>query len=315
MSARTIVVDGAAAGQRLDILLTAQMAGYSRAALQRGIKLGEILVNGRSVKPRYIVREADQITVALALLPASAPQSAPKDLAVPILYEDKDLLVINKPAGILVHKTEGSSEQTIADWLAARYPAAANLSEENGRAGIVHRLDKETSGALLLAKTPLACTVLREQFKKRRVKKEYLALVFGVPRATEGRITRPLIRSKRNPRRRTVAKRAGRGSDALSEGKPAITEWRLERPVGTKYALLRVFPFTGRTHQIRVHLHHIGHPIVGDSLYIFKRQKPPAGVTRQLLHATQLTFKLPSGKHKSVTAPLPEDFQSLLEKL
>jgi 23S rRNA pseudouridine1911/1915/1917 synthase len=144
------------------------------------------------------------------------------------------------------------------------------------------------------------------------VKKEYLALVFGVPGGTDGRVTRPLVRSRRNPSRRAAVPRTE--TNTLI-GKPAITEWRLEKAFAKKYALLRVFPLTGRTHQIRVHLHHIGHPIVGDALYTFKRQKPPAGVPRQLLHAEKLTVMTSPGVRKTFTAPLPEDFQSVLDRL
>ncbi|MFH1354459.1 MAG: RluA family pseudouridine synthase [bacterium] len=290
-------------GQRLDIFCVRHIPGPSRAVLQRAIKNGDITVNGQTVKPRYIVRADDVVYVRL---PGKTPPAAPPPAlpSPPILYEDKDIVVINKPAGLTVQPGIANEAGTVMDWFISRYPGL--------RGGLVHRLDKDTSGVLVLAKTPAAHVYLKQQFKKRRVKKEYLAVVFGTPKASDGRITRPLARSKRNPMRRTVDE----------QGKGAITEWRLEKKLGHKYALLRVFPFTGRTHQIRVHLHFIGHPIVGDRLYTFKRQISPPGVTRQLLHAEKLTTKLPPGKltrrlnrRKTFTAPLPEDFQQVLRCL
>lgn len=290
---KTFNIPPSAAGQRLDIFCVSQALGLSRTALQRAIKNGDITVNYQAVKPRYIVRAADIVHVQLPAktLPA-APTSIPP--SPPILYEDKDIVVINKPAGLTVQPGIANETGTITDWFASRYPGR--------RGGLVHRLDKDTSGVLVLAKTPAAHAYFKQQFKKRRVKKEYLAIVFGIPKASDGRITRPLTRSRRNPLRRMIDE----------AGKPAITEWQLEKKLGHKYALLRVFPFTGRTHQIRVHLHFIGHPIVGDKLYTFKRQHPPSGVTHQLLHAHQLTLTLLSGKRKTFIAPLPEDFQNVL---
>ncbi len=289
----SLTVTSSAAGQRLDIFCVSKVLSLSRTALQRAIKNGDITVNNQVVKPRYIVRTDDIVHVQLPAktLPAAPPSSPPSP---PILYEDKDIVVINKPAGLTVQPGIANETGTITDWFTSRYPGR--------RGGLVHRLDKDTSGVLVLAKTDKIHAYLKQQFKKRRVKKEYLAVVFGVPKASDGRITRPLARSKRNPLRRTIDE----------TGKPAITEWQLEKKLGYKYALLRVFPFTGRTHQIRVHLHFLGHPIVGDKLYTFKRQHPPAGVTHQLLHAHKLTLALPSGKRKTFTAPLPVDFQRVL---
>lgn len=290
---KSLTVTSSAAGQRLDVFCVSQALGLSRTALQRAIKNGDITVNNQTVKPRYIVRADDIVHVRLS---EKTPSVVPPPVlpSPPIIYEDKDIVVINKPAGLAVQPGIANEAGTITDWFASRYPGR--------RGGLVHRLDKDTSGVLVLAKTPAAHAYLKQQFKKRRVKKEYLAIVFGAPKASDGRITRPLARSKRNPLRRTIDE----------AGKIAITEWRLEKKLGHKYALLKVFPFTGRTHQIRVHLHFLGYPIVGDKLYTFKRQHPPSGVTHQLLHAHKLTLTLLSSKRKTLTAPLPEDFQSVL---
>ena len=300
------MVSAAELGQRLDILCATHLIDYSRAVLQRAIKGGDITVNGQTVKPRYLVRQGDIIAIPLL----REKEKRKPSMAMPppsIIYQDKNIVVINKPAGTLVHPTQTSNGPTIASWFADRYP--------NGP-GHVHRLDKDTTGVLALAKNQATYEHLKKQFKKRHVKKEYLALVFGVPKAKEGRITKPITRSKRNPMRRTVIPRkfsTRRGSTATFRG--AITEWRLEKAFNGKYALLHIFPFTGRTHQIRVHLHHIGYPIVGDTLYIFKRQKAPRGVTHQLLHAEKLTLTLLSGSKKTFTAPLPDDFASVVNSL
>lgn len=282
------------------------ISDLSRAALQRAIREGNITVNEQATKPRYIVHAGDIVRAELQTDTISSTQPT-KLPAPPILYEDKDIVVIDKPAGVTVHPGLANETGTIIDWFADRYPANSG--------DLVHRLDKDTSGVLVLAKTSEALNHLKIHFKKRRVKKEYLALVFGVPKKGEGRVNQPLARSKRNPIRRTVPPQ-GLPREALAKwGKPAITEWQLEEKISDKYALLRVFPLTGRTHQIRVHLHFISHPIIGDPLYTFKRQHSPTGVTHQLLHAHQLTLTLPSGKRKTFTAPLPADFQTVLTKI
>ena len=289
-------------GQRLDVWCVSRLPDTSRATIQKLIKDGHITVDGKTVKPKHIVQMDNEVSMKIpeqAVVP-SAPVVLPK---IPILHEDNDLVVIAKPAGVAVHGGMGISGATVTDWFRDRYPDAQ--VGEPDRPGVVHRLDKDTSGVLVLAKNPNTYERLKDQFKRHRIRKEYLALVFGVPTGREGRIVQPVGRSPRNPNRRTV----------VEGGKPAITEWRIERTFGNDYTLLRVFPFTGRTHQIRVHLHFIGHPIVGDQLYTFKRQRPPVGTKRQLLHAESLMLQLPSGKKKTFIASLAEDFQTVLEQL
>lgn len=296
------IVESEDAGQRLDVWCVAIMPGYTRGDIQRAIKAEEITVNGQPVKPKHEVKAGDAVDIILSKGMVE-PEPIPKLITVPMLYEDSDVLAVNKPAGVAVHPAPGGSGTTISDWFADRYPNAK--VGEVGRFGIVHRLDKDTSGALVLAKTPKAYERLKEQFKRHRVRKEYLALVFGTPGEREGRIVRPIGRSPKNPKRRTV----------IEAGKPAITEWKIERTFGNDYALLRVFPLTGRTHQIRVHLHFLGFPIVGDDLYVFKKQRPPAGTRRQLLHAEKLAIQLVDGKKKAFEAPLAEDFQKIIRQI
>ncbi|MEX1997716.1 MAG: RluA family pseudouridine synthase [Candidatus Andersenbacteria bacterium] len=316
---KLLTVSAADAGQRLDVFCVSQLPGYSRAALQRAIREDQIKINNTTGKPRQIVSEGDVITIAL---PASAHRpeeqaGAPASLTFPILYEDRDVVVINKPAGVVVHAGNGREAPTVVSWLEQRYPAIGTVGEDAQRPGIVHRLDRETSGALIIAKTQAAYEHLKEQFQRRRAHKEYLALVFGQPGETKGRINRALTRSRRNPLRRTIASESVPTSPEGLRGAPkdAVTEWRLEEKLAGRFTLLRVFPLTGRTHQIRAHLHFLGFPIVGDALYTFKRQRPPHGVMRHLLHAQRLTVTLLTGKRKTFTAPLPPDFQQVLDAL
>lgn len=294
-----LTVTAAQAGQRLDLLVAGKLPHASRAAVQRTIRAGRITVNDVAVKPRYLVRTGDRVTVDLPEEPAAV--QIPPPVSLPIIYEDQHCVVINKPAGVLVHPAAAAAP-AVTSWLTTRYP---HLSGDPARPGVVHRLDQDTSGVLLLAKTSGAHEHFARQFKRHYANKEYQALVFGVPGGMEGRITKPLARSRRNPARRTVD----------SSGQPAITQWRRQEVFGQKFALLTVFPYTGRTHQIRVHLHALGHPVVGDSLYTFKRQKPPPGITRQLLHAAALTVTLPNGEKKTFRAPLPPDFVQVLNGL
>lgn len=305
MEEKYIITD-AQAGQRLDVFCTTQVEGLSRSAIQKAIKSGGITVNGKEARPKDILRTDDVVELSQEhLSPSEASAEPALDIRLPVLYEDRDVVVIEKPAGVTVHHGVGAHGGTVSDWFTKHYPDAVRVGEEEGRAGIVHRLDKDTSGVLILAKNDQALEFLKKQFKDRRAKKEYVALVFGVPGGSDGRITKGIARSRRNPMRRTVDE----------SGKEAVTEWRIERKFGERFALVRVYPFTGRTHQIRVHLHHIGHPIVGDHLYTFKRQKPPEGVTRQLLHAEKLTITLPSQQVKTFVAPLASDFEQIVEKL
>lgn len=306
---QAFVIGSEEAGQRLDVFCAVHIPQFSRATIQKAIKLGTIRLNEAIVKPRTTLQEGQQITVNIDTDATADVTLTP--VAMPIIYEDKDVVVINKPAGVSVHLGQGTRQYTVVDWLMSKYVDISNVGDvredgtPNDRPGIVHRLDKDTSGVLIMAKTQQAFEVLKEQFKRRSAKKEYLALVFGVPGETSGRIVRALARSKRNPLRRTIDE----------AGKEAITEWRRQEKFGTRFALLRVYPLTGRTHQIRVHLHFLGFPIVGDNLYTFKRQKSPQGVRRQLLHAEKLTVTMVNGDKRSFIAPLSNDFSTIIDQL
>ena len=291
------------AGQRLDVWAVSKLPELSRSAIQKAIKSGEIRVNGAESKPRYTVHAGDVVVIPQINVSAPAEPREVPDIAIPIIFENKDMLVIEKPAGITVHEGQKTGP-TITAWLVKKYPKIIDVGDP-GRPGIVHRLDKETSGVMVIAKTQPAYEHLKLQFKRHRARKQYLALVYGVLGSDNGRIVRPIARSRRNPMRRVVD----------PQGKEAITEWKKDRSIQDKYTLIKVFILTGRTHQIRVHMHWLGFPIVGDKLYVFKRQKTPAGVTRQLLHAERLTLTTLQGVKKTFIASIPEDFATVLESM
>lgn len=274
-----------------------------------------------------------------------------------IIYEDKDVLVLNKPAGLLVHPTEKQEKNTLVDWLLARYPEIRNVGEgisdcrdrsrpvstqKGVRPGTVHRLDKDTSGLLVVAKNQRAYDCLKKQFKERKVIKKYLALVYGAVKPGKGTIVRSIGRTKSDFRKKRISdflsgKRAKTKYRVLryyslynchseqrpracreAEAKNLVIPRRLTAPQHDKiqniFSLLEVCPETGRTHQIRVHLASIGHPIVGDQLYKFKRQKPLPGLKRQFLHAYYLRLQLPSGEIKAFEIDLASDLRQFLSQ-
>ena len=237
-----------------------------------------------------------------------------------IIYEDSDLLVLNKPAGLTVHKTSPTDKQTtLVDWLLEKYPqikevgdpirtpSGSNGASDPYRPGIVHRLDKETSGLMVVAKTQAAFSYLKEQFQTKKIKKQYLALVFGQLKNQSGLIDKPL--GKLGTKQTTQIK----GKTEL-DVKEAQTEYKvLEEYNG--FSLLEVRPLTGRTHQIRVHLNSIGHPIVGDSLYGGKHHPRPAGLERMFLHAQKLEFTTLAGEHLTLEADPPLELTNFLNYL
>lgn len=235
---------------------------------------------------------------------------------IPILYEDKDVLIINKPAGLSVHGDGLSEEYTLVNWILEKYPEIRDVGEgmvsQSGkiilRPGIVHRLDKDTSGVLLIAKTQETFLFLKKAFQDHQIKKTYEALVYGTPLLNEGEIDFPISRSKADPRRRVAL--AKKSHQVGKKIRTAITEYKvLSRGKEASHVLL--FPRTGRTHQLRVHMRAIGHPIVADSLYA--PLKPTLfGLSRQALHAKEIQLTLASGKNISLVAPLPSDMEKAI---
>ncbi|MDP3685564.1 MAG: RluA family pseudouridine synthase [bacterium] len=315
---RQIIVARESDGMRLDVFLLAQaFPEWTRGDVQRAIRNGLATITGkRVIKPSTIVRAGQHITIQREAWERGSVQEKSADshagtlerlhASLKILHEDPELIVLDKPAGIPVHAGV-KREPSLADALLVRYPGLRDIGEDPRRPGIVHRLDKETSGVLLVARTPEMYEHLKHEFQDRRVQKEYLALVHGVVPETQGSVKLPITRSKRNPLRRTIAKKG--------EGKDAETSFRvLERL--REHTLLAVYPKTGRMHQIRVHLSHLGFPVAGDPLYGRKsRHRTPPGLTRQFLHAHAITIALPSGKLRTFASPLADDLAAALSAL
>jgi len=295
---------------RLDTYLRRFFHERSRSDIARAIKEGSILVNGRIAKPSYTVREYDSIECSF-LHKEVEELLANTQLNIPILFENDSFLVINKPSGIQVHPSDAEKKKTVANWLIAQYPAMQNVGDDSLRPGIVHRLDKDTSGVMAIAKTQEAFENLKALFSDRAIQKKYLAIVHGTPESSEGEIDLPIARS-RSFRKQTIVhdgtQHKGRTREALTRHATISTFSNKNQ----HYSLLNVFPKTGRMHQIRIHLSTIGHPIVGDTLYSRKDFPNPPEIQRFLLHAHTLSFFL-FGQEHTFTAPIPEDMQTFLK--
>lgn len=289
---------------RLDQFLAGTIPQLSRAQIQKLIRQGRVSLAGQPVtRPSLKIRAGDWISVHLPPPPAPDPQ--PEAIPLEIVYEDDDLLVINKPAGLVVHPAQGHRRGTLVNALLARYPELAAMTEVGAadRPGIVHRLDRDTSGLIIVARTPAALHHLRRQFKARTIEKTYLALVFGRPESPTGLIDVPLGRHPRQRQKFTPR----------PDGKPARTQYRLREDFG-RYSLLEVGLETGRTHQIRVHLAWLGCPVVGDTVY--GRRKNALGLKRQFLHAWRLGFRHPrTDQPLTFEAPLDYMLQTVLDQL
>ncbi len=303
MELRDFIVSRVGAGQRLDQFL-AGVSGLSRARVQRLIADGHVLVGGRPEKPRHHVTAGDRIQ--LRIPPPEPLPLTPEPLPLDILHEDDDLLVLNKPAGLVVHPGAGRTRGTLVHGLLAHCLSLSGIGGVE-RPGIVHRLDRDTSGVLVVAKTEAAHQSLSRQFTARVVKKRYLALVHGEVREESGWIEAAIGRREHDRKRMGVRTRGGR---------EARTGFQVVRRM-PDMTLLALTLETGRTHQIRVHLAHINHPVVGDRVYGGRRERGRAAADtpraeRQMLHAWQLGFHHPrSGAWLEFTAPIPEDFLGL----
>lgn len=298
-------------GERLDGFLASHIEGWSRARLQRLIEEADVLVNGVTVKSSSKIHAGDEIEIELT--PPPSTLFSPEDIPLDIVYEDDDLIVVNKRAGMVVHPAAGAASGTLANALAFHFQKLSTLGGV-ARPGIVHRLDKGTSGLMVVAKTESAHENLAAQFRAREVFKSYLALVHGQVEKKTDQIDQPIARDRRNRTRMAVV----RG------GRPALSIYRVRKRFA-RFTLLNVELKTGRTHQIRVHLGWIKHPVVGDEAYGGGRDKTVpdqklrseiAKVGRQFLHAEQLGFRHPrTGEELRFTAPLPPELQALLDAL
>jgi len=309
-------------GKRLDAFLAGRIEGWSRSRLQKLIENGDVLVNGKEAKASYKLREGDEIDVDLTEEPVA--RFEPEDIPLDIVFEDEFLAVINKPAGMVVHPGAGVRSGTLANAIAHHFKfniPDSKLSESGTwdpgsgiRVGIVHRLDKDTSGLILVAKDEQTHEALAEQFRDRTVQKKYVALVHGNIAENSGKIERPIARDRWHRTKMTVA----------ANGRHALSLWKV-RERFEKFTLLEVDIKTGRTHQIRVHLASINHPVVGDATYNEGRDNTIANaevrkaiekLNRFFLHSQRLTFTHPkTGERLTFTSELPTELAQLLKLL
>ena len=298
-------VPAALDGERLDRVV-ALVTGVSRARAADLVAAGEVTVDGEVVRQRsHRLAEGDVVAVEVGPDEGAEPLAADPSVPVTVVHEDPDVLVVDKPPGLVVHPGAGRATGTLVQGLLARYPELAGVGDPE-RPGIVHRIDRDTSGLLAVARTPAAYDGLVAQLAARTVDRRYEALAWGHLDPAAGRIDGPIGRSRRHPTRMAVA----------ADGREAVTDYRLlaafDDPVEVSHLELRLR--TGRTHQIRVHLRSIGHPVVGDDQYGGVRQS--LAVPRMFLHAELLGFDHPTtGEHLELRAPLPEDLRSVLDGL
>jgi 23S rRNA pseudouridine1911/1915/1917 synthase len=311
-------------GKRIDAYLVSRFPTYSRRVIQKVIDAEAVLVNGRAVKASYRVRSGDQVSIRLPELPDMTPK--PEDIPIEVVHDDPALTVVNKPPGMVTHPAKGNWSGTLVNAIQFHYDTLSTLAGEH-RPGIVHRLDRDTTGLLIVVKDELAHRRLGLQFELRQVHKEYLALVHGVPQRDSDYIERPIgfhpvVREKMAIR--TVE----------DGGKPAVTFYEVVERF-RDFALVRCKPQTGRTHQIRIHLTHVGHPILADKLYsgrdritmadvvgpdrlrlISPEEAETVLIDRQALHAHRLRFRHPlTDEELDLTAPLPADMERMLAAL
>ena len=287
-------------GKRIDIYLS-EKEEYSRTAVQRLIEENKITVNGNKVKASYKVQNGDKIEIEEE--PAKDIKLKAQDIPLEILYEDNDIIVVNKPKGMVVHPANGNPDGTLVNAVMAICKDSLSGIGGEIRPGIVHRLDKNTSGAIIVAKNDKSHIALSDELKKHEIKKTYIALVRGIVKENNATINMPIARSKKDRKKMAVDK----------NGKEAVTHFKvIER--FTNCTLLEINIETGRTHQIRVHLSHIGYPIIGDDVYSNGKNK--WNIEGQCLHAKSLDFKHPiTGKEMHIEAELPEYFKNIIEEL
>jgi len=302
MKNETFAITSEDAGKRLDIWLTSKLGDYSRSYVERLVEQGNVTVGGKTVKAGYKLKDGDIVQVSV---PGPKPlEVEAEDIPLDIIHEDEDIIVINKPRGMVVHPAAGNYSGTLVNALLKH--CSGSLSDINGviRPGIVHRIDKDTSGVLVIAKNNNAHSVLSHMLKEHDINRTYIAVAEGIVPADRGKIDAPIGRHPVDRKRMAVN---------LKSGRRAVTHFRvLERFKSATLLELRLE--TGRTHQIRVHMSYIGHPLVGDTVYGRKKQK--YGFEGQALHAAVLGFVHPgTGEYVEYSAEPPQEFMDLVEKL
>lgn len=290
-------------GERLDKVVMPHVPHLSRVQIQALIKDGHILVNGATVKAGVKLRGGESVSITFPEDTDDGVQ--PEWIELDIVFEDEHLAVINKASGMVVHPGLGNENGTLVNAIIARYPQIAEMDDQDQRMGIVHRLDKDTSGLIVIAKTPHALVHLMHQFRERTVDKYYLAFLERTPKTINGRIEAAIARDPKQRKRMAVVR----------DGKPAVSEfWVLDDHFQDNRALVKFKILTGRTHQIRVHAAFIGCPVVGDKIYGFRKQR--LRMKRNFLHAAELAFDHPITEERlSFSVPLPVGLQNTLEKL
>ncbi len=289
-------------GERLDRVLDILLKDYTRSHLKKLIEDGCVTVNGKTVKASYKVRAGEELSLILPDL--KEPDILPEEIPLSVVYEDEDMLVVNKPQGMVVHPAPGNYTGTLVNALLAH--CGDSLSGINGekRPGILHRIDKDTSGLLLVAKNDMAHQSLAEQIKEHSLTRAYLALCHGGFKEESGKVRLPIGRHPVDRKKMTVTYR---------NSKEAVTNYKVLEQIGS-YSLVECRLETGRTHQIRVHMSHLGHPIVGDPVYGVKKEN--FSLNGQLLHAYQVGFLHPrTGEYLEFSSPLPEHFEKVLKRL
>jgi len=304
----TLTLVATAGGDRLDKWLVGQLPERSRSEIQRWIEAGLAAKGPKPLKASYQVAAGDEITLTIPTPEDFAVE--PEPIPLDILYQDADLLVINKPAGMVVHPAAGNWHGTLVNAVLYHCPDLEGVGGVH-RPGIVHRLDKDTSGVILVAKNDAAHRALQAQFQARTVRKTYWALVYGLLTPAQGEIAAPIGRDPRDRKRMAVVQSGGRPAATRYE---TLDSYRLPA-TGERLSWLACHPLTGRTHQIRVHLAYVKHPIVGDEVYCTRR-KTAVRCPRQFLHAERISFRLPStGEETEFSALLPADLHAVLAAL
>lgn len=298
--AQTVTFQIKERGERLDKAIAFTLPDLSRSTIQRLIKSGQVTVGGRSSKPSYRVEVGDDVVVHIPT--ETTPEVLPEQIPLDIVYEDEFLLAVDKPAGMVVHPAYGHQSGTLVNAMLAHCPEAADVGGPE-RAGIVHRLDKDTSGLILVAKSDETRAGLQRQFKRRHVRKSYLALVEGHPSPRKGLIDAPIGRDKRNRKRMAIVR----------SGREARTGYHVTE-LFEEHSLVELQPETGRTHQLRVHLAWLGCPVVGDRVYGFRKQR--LLMHRHFLHAYGLELTHPiTDAALTLRAQLPDDLSDLIRRL
>jgi 23S rRNA pseudouridine1911/1915/1917 synthase len=308
-------------GERIDKFLAGQMPDFSRSQIQKMIRSENIMVNGKAVSVHYFLKEGDIITkhktqnIEQKVNSADDKKLKAKNYKLKIIADTNEYIIINKPAGIAMHGAPHMNEITLIDLILKKYPKIKKVGEDPARPGIMHRIDKEVSGLVAIAKTEDSYNNLKKQFQERTIKKEYTALVFGQIKKDEDRIDFPISRANSGHKMAALPKTI-KGEENI-KGRIAITEFKIEKKF-INYTLLKVKIKTGRTHQIRAHMAAYGHPIVGDNLYSTKKtreQNKKINLGRIFLFADKLSFKDLSGERKTFKIEMPGELKELLGKI